>query len=58
MLMEKKKKRVLLEDEASDWLQLWTATSSLDVKGNKAIKKKFVFLTNRLYFSNTVDAGC
>ena len=28
----------------------WTAASSFDVKGNKAIKKKFVFLTNRLVF--------
>ena len=40
----KKKKHVLLVDEASDWLQIWTVASSLDVKGNKAIKKKFVFL--------------
>ena len=46
----KKKKRVLLVDEASDWLQIWMA---LDVKG-KAIKKKFVFLANRLVFPNTV----
>ena len=42
----KKKKYVLLENEVSDWLQIWTAASSLDVKGNKAIKKKFVFLSN------------
>ena len=35
-LMEKK--RLLLEDEASDWLQIRTAASSFDVKGNKAIK--------------------
>ena len=43
-LMEiKKKKRALLEDEASDWLQIRTAASSLDVKGNKAIKKEFCF---------------
>ena len=34
-LMEiKKKKSVLLVDGASDWLQLWTVASSLDVKGN------------------------
>ena len=46
----KKKKRVLLKDEASDWLQIWTAASSPDVKGNKAIKKEFVFLANRLVF--------
>ena len=39
-LMEiKEKKRVLLEDEALDWLQIWTAASLLDVKGNKAKKK-------------------
>ena len=44
------KKRVLLEDEVSDWLQIWTAASSLHIKGNKAIKKKFVFLANRLVF--------
>ena len=34
----------------SDWLQFWTAASSFDIKGNMAIKKKFVFLTNRLVF--------
>ena len=50
----KKKKRALLVDEASDWLQIWMAASSLGVKGNKAIKKKFVFLANRLFFKNTV----
>ena len=54
-LMEiKKKKSVLLVDGASDWLQIWTVASSLDVKGNEAIKKKFVFLANRLVFLNTV----
>ena len=54
-LMEiKKKKPFLLVDEASDWLQIWTAPSSLNVKGNKAIKKKIVFLANRLVFPNTV----
>ena len=50
----KKNKRVILGDEASDWLQIWTVSSSLDVKGNKAIKQKFDFLTNRLVFPNTV----
>ena len=46
-LMEtKKKKHVLLIDEALDWLQIWMAASLLDVKGNKGIKKKFVFLAN------------
>ena len=55
MLMEiKKKKRILLEHEASDWLQIWTAAPSLDVKGNRAIKKNFVLLANRLVFANTV----
>ena len=39
----KKKKIILLVDAVSDWLQIWTAASSLEVKGNKAIKKKFVF---------------
>ena len=38
-----KKKRVLLIDQASDWLQIWTTASSLDEKGNKAIKKNFFF---------------
>ena len=48
------KKCVLLVDKESDWLQIWTAASSLDVKGNKAIKKKFVFLANRFFFQNMV----
>ena len=41
-LMERKekKKRVFLEDEVSNWLYIWTAASSLDVKGNKEIKKR------------------
>ena len=50
----KKKKRVLLEDEESDWLQNRMAASLLDVKENKAIKKNFVFLDNQLVFPNTV----
>ena len=50
----KKKKRVLLIDGGSDWLQIWMAASSLDIKGNKAIKQKFIFLVNRLVFPNTV----
>ena len=38
-LMEiQKKKNVLLVNGASDWLQIWTTASSLDVKGSKAIK--------------------
>ena len=51
--VNKEKERVLLPsiDEASDWLQIWTAASSLDVKGNKAIKKRFVFLANLCWFS-------
>ena len=50
----KEKEERLLVDGASDWLQIWTAESSIDVKGNKAIKKKFVFLANRLVYLNTV----
>ena len=51
MLMEKKKKNlVLLEDKESNLLQIWTAASSPDVKSNKTIKKKFVFLANWLVF--------
>ena len=49
-----KKKHVLLGDEASDWLQIWMTSSSLDIKGKKAIKNIFVFLTNWLVFPNTV----
>ena len=48
-LIEIEKKCVLLEDEASDWLQIWTAAYSLTIQGNKAIKKNFV-LANRLVF--------
>ena len=36
----------------SDWLQIWTAASSFDIKNNKAIEKKFVFLANRSVFPN------
>ena len=37
-LMEIKKKRcVLLKDEAPDWLQIWITASSLDLKSKKAI---------------------
>ena len=50
----KKKKHVLLIDEALDWLQIWMAASLLNVKGNKGIKKKFVFLANRLGFPSMV----
>ena len=54
-LMEiKKKKHVLLVDGALDWLRIWTATSSLDVKGNKGIKKIEICYTNQLVFPNTV----
>ena len=36
--MEKKKKNhILLVDGTSDWLRIWMAASSLDIKGNKAI---------------------
>ena len=48
ILMEiKKKKHVLLEDEASDWHQIWMAASLLDVKGNKEIKKLIFLLTGQ-----------
>ena len=45
---KKKKKRILLVDGTSDWLRIWMAASSLDIKGNKAI------LANQLVFPNTV----
>ena len=48
----KKKKSVLPVDGASYWLQIWTAASSLDVKGNKATKKKIVFIVNRFVLLN------
>ena len=55
MLMEiKKKNSVLLVDGASDWLQIWMEASLLNMKGSKAIKKKFVFPTNRLVFLMSV----
>ena len=50
MEIMKKKCVLLLEDEVSDWLQNWTAASSLDVKGKKAIKKNFVLFANHLVF--------
>ena len=45
----KKKKRVLLEDEASDWLQIRTAAFLLK-KVTKQIKKFFCFLSNWSFF--------
>ena len=43
MLMEiMKMKHVVLKDEASDWLQIWIAASSLDGKV-KANKKEVCF---------------
>ena len=54
MKERKKKKCVLLEDEMSeDWLQIWTAASLLEVKGNKAIKRIFS-LANWSVFAYTV----
>ena len=44
LMEKKKKKRILLVDGTSDWLRIWMAASSLDIKGNKAI------LTNQLVF--------
>ena len=52
--VNKEKEGVLLVDEESDWLQIRMAASSLDVKGSKAIKERFVLLANRLFFQNTV----
>ena len=55
MLMEiKKKKHVLRVDEESDWLQIWTAASSLNIKGNKAIKKSLTgwFFPNRSHMKS------
>ena len=50
-----KKKRVLLEDEGLNCLQIWTTVSLLNIKkDNKAIKKNFVFLTNQLVSPNMV----
>ena len=50
----KDNKCVLLADEVSDWLQIWTAASSLNLKSNKAIKKEFCFLVNWLFSPNMV----
>ena len=44
------KKHVLV----SDWLQIWIAASTHDLKVNIVIKNNFVFLANRLVFPNTV----
>ena len=42
-LMEiKKKKCVLLKDEASNWLQIWMTVYSPDVKNKSAIKISFL----------------
>ena len=41
----KYKKCILLQDEVLDWLQIWTAASLLNVNGNKAIKKMFLFFS-------------
>ena len=51
-----KKKRVLLEDEGLNWLQIWMTVSLLNIKDNKAVKKEFVFLANRLVFPNMVHS--
>ena len=57
-LMEiKKKKCALLEDEASDWLQIWMTSSSLDIKGKKAIKKKLVFLAHMSFDAIEIPIG-
>ena len=38
--INKEKEVRLLVDEESDWLQIWTAASSLDVKGNNYLCEK------------------
>ena len=37
LMEKKKKKRILLVDGTSDWLRIWMAASSLNIKVNKAI---------------------
>ena len=54
MLMKIRKKCILFQDEVLDCFQIWTTASSLNVKANEVIKKKFVFLINRSVFSNVV----
>ena len=57
-LMEIKiKKRVLLEDEASDWLQIWKTASLLDVKDKKAIPvgfPKYCYIYLITFFSSYI----
>ena len=54
-LMEiKQKKLVLLEDRASDWRQIWTAASSLDIKGNMKQSKRILFFSLTGHFPRIV----
>ena len=46
--------RVLLKDEVSDWLHIWMAASSLNIKGNKAIIKNVV-LANQSKYGHTYN---
>ena len=48
---------VLLKDEVSDWLHIWMAASSLNVKGNKAIIKNVV-LANQSKYGHTYNFMC
>ena len=45
---------VLIKDEVSDWLHIWMAASSLNVKGNKAIIKNVV-LANQSKYGHTYN---
>ena len=47
----KKKKRVLLEYEDSDWLLIWTVASSHDVKGHTHVPNSTIVpMYTRVYF--------
>ena len=50
-LIKMKRKRISLEDEVSDWLQIWNAASPLDVKVKKTIKKRSLFFSLTGWFS-------
>ena len=60
MVMDiKKKKRVLLLDKMFDWLQIWMAASSLEVKGNKQSKRNlFNSLTSQVFPGLTRKKSC
>ena len=54
LMVIRKKKRVILKDKRRIGFKFGRRHLGLDVKGNKAIKNKFVFLVNRLIFPKTV----